>query len=165
MSQFQFLIFVTILVFEFGHNFSFGVLSQFEILCVFVNIFFGNFFLCVSWQGGYHIRLCLFINIDKSHCVHKQGSSENDGRSDVYDRLEFRVVFTPSAVAPTAVILWIKVISHQFSVILQMMIPVYLYICVLVYVCTCICVYLYICVLVYLFTCVLVYLCICVLVY
>ena len=39
----------------------------------------------------------------------KQGSSENDGRSDVYDRSEFKVITPtagiPTAVAPIAVIL------------------------------------------------------------
>ena len=38
----------------------------------------------------------------------RQGSSENDGRSDVYDHSEFKVILTavtPTAVTPVVVIL------------------------------------------------------------
>ena len=67
-----------------------------------------------------------------SHC--KQGSSENDGRYDVIDRLEFMIIF-----------------KLRYIELLQKTIPVYL--------CTCILVYLYT---LYLYTCIPVYLCTCI---
>ena len=71
----------------------------------------------------------------------------------------FLTAVTPTAVAPTAVILWIYVIYRQFrhTGTLQMTIPGYLHTCVLVYMSTYEFVYLSTYVLVYLCTCVLVY--------
>ena len=70
----------------------------------------------------------------------------------------FLTAVNPTAVASTVLILLILVISHQFRLtgMWQMMIPLYLYICVIVY--------LYTCDLVYLCTYRQVYLCTCVLV-
>ena len=97
-----------------------------------------------------------------------QWLSENDERSNIIDCSKFRlflIIVSPTAVGPTAIILWHKVISHQLRHlgILEIIIPVYLYASVLEYLCTCLLVYLRTCVPVYLWTCVIVNWCACVL--